>query len=257
MQKIEAVDYVLMDEAQLARRASHGDRGAFREVMRRCNQRLFRVARAIVRDDSEAEDVLQEAYTCAFAAIASFRGDASLATWLTRIVLNEAHGRLRRRRPTVGLDALDVHLERNQVLPFPGASSDDPEADAARAQIRRLLERAVDGLPEPFRLVFILREVEGLTSEQTAAHLGLRPETVKTRLHRARSRLREALETQVADVMTGVYPFLGTRCARITAVVLERMGPVSTDGHVEPGPLQAPQTHLMRNIPPAGRMNED
>jgi RNA polymerase sigma-70 factor (ECF subfamily) len=223
MQRIEAIDYARMGEPQLTQLAREGDPRAFREVMQRCNQRLFRVARAIVRDDSEAEDVLQEAYTCAFAAIASFRGDASLATWLTRIVVNEAHGRLRRRRPTLGLDALDIPLERNQVLPFPGTSNEDPEADAARAQIRRILERAVDDLPEAFRLVFVLRDVEGLTIEQTAAHLDLKPETVKTRLHRARLRLREALDTQLADVMTGVYPFLGTRCARITAAVLARV----------------------------------
>ena len=111
------------------------------------------------------------------------------------------------------------------MLNFPGmARSDDPEADAARAQIRRILERAVDDLPEPFRLVFILREVEELSVEETASHLGLKAETVKTRLHRARRRLREALDAQLADVMVGAYPFLGARCERITEAVLQRLG---------------------------------
>jgi RNA polymerase sigma-70 factor (ECF subfamily) len=215
-----ARDYAALAETDLARFARAGDREAFRAIMQRCNQRLFRVARAVVRDDAEAEDVLQEAYTRAFAAIAGFRGEAGIATWLTRIVLNEAHGRLRALRPTAELEEIDTAL----VLLFPGRNGpEDPEADAARAQIRRILEHAIDDLPEPFRLVFILREVEELSVEETAAHLGIRPETVKTRLHRARRRLREALDAQLADVMVGAYPFLGARCARITERVLSRI----------------------------------
>jgi len=219
-----ARDYAALAEPDLAAFARAGDREAFRAIMQRCNQRLFRIARAVVRDDAEAEDVLQEAYTRAFAAIAGFRGEAGVATWLTRIVLNEAHGRLRGRRPTVELDEVETAQASAQVLSFPGRNgAEDPEADAARAQIRRLLEHAVDDLPEPFRLVFILREVEELSVEETAAHLGIRPETVKTRLHRARRRLREALDARLADVMVGAYPFLGARCARITEAVLQRL----------------------------------
>ena len=215
-----ARDYAALAETDLARFARAGDREAFRAIMQRCNQRLFRVARAVVRDDAEAEDVLQEAYTRAFAAIAGFRGEAGIATWLTRIVLNEAHGRLRARRPTAELE----EIETAQVLAFPGCNGpNDPEADAARAQIRRILEHAVDDLPEAFRLVFIRREVEELSVEETAAHLGIRPETVKTRLHRARRRLRDALDARLADVMVGAYPFLGARCARITEAVLQRL----------------------------------
>src|SRR5947209_7554063 len=209
MSALQALDYLSMPEPDLVGLARAGDRQAFRAIMTRCNQRLFRIARAVVRDEAEAEDVLQEAYLRAFTAIGGFRGEAGVATWLTRIVLNEAHGRLRRRRTTVELE----EVETAQVLSFPGlARSDDPEADAARAQIRRLLERAVDALPEPFRLVFILREVEGLSAEETANHLSLKVETVKTRLHRARRRLRESLDAQLADVMVGAYPFLGARC---------------------------------------------
>lgn len=219
-----ARDYAVLAEPDLAAFARAGDREAFRAIMQRCNQRLFRIARAVVRDDAEAEDVLQEAYTRAFAAIAGFRGEAGIATWLTRIVLNEAHGRLRSRRPTTDLDEVEMAQASAQVLPFPGRNGpEDPEADAARAQIRRILEGAIDDLPEPFRLVFILREVEELSVEETAAHLGIRPETVKTRLHRARRRLREALDAQLADVMVGAYPFLGARCERITEAVLRRL----------------------------------
>jgi RNA polymerase sigma-70 factor (ECF subfamily) len=219
-----ARDYAVLAEPDLVARARAGDREAFRAIMQHCNQRLFRNARAVVRDDAEAEDVLQEAYTRAFAAIAGFRGEAGIATWLTRIVLNEAHGRLRARRPTADLDEVEMAQASAQVLPFPGRNGpEDPEADAARAQIRRILESAVDDLPEPFRLVFVLREVEELSVEETAAHLGIRPETVKTRLHRARRRLREALDAQLADVMVGAYPFLGARCERITEAVLRRL----------------------------------
>jgi len=223
MAVVRRLDYARLSEADVVARARAGDREAFRTIMQRCNQRLFRVARAVVRDDAEAEDVLQEAYARAFAAFAGFRGDAGVATWLTRIVLNEAHSRLRRRRPTVGLETVEAQVGA-EVLAFPGRGSiEDPEADAARAQIRRILERAVDELAEPFRLVFILREVEELSVEETASHLGLNPETVKTRLHRARRRLREALDAQLGEVLIGAYPFLGARCARITEAVLQRL----------------------------------
>ena len=219
-----ALDYAGLPEMDLVQLACAGDRNAFRTIMTRCNQRLFRIARAVVSNDAEAEDVLQEAYTRAFAAIGAFRAEAGVATWLTRIVLNEAHGRLRKRRNTVDLDQVEAAQQSAQLLNFPGmAKSDDPEADAARAQIRRLLERAIDGLPEPFRLVFIMREVEELSAEETAAFLDLKVETVKTRLHRARQRLRKELQDQLGGVMVGAYPFLGGRCERITERVLSRM----------------------------------
>lgn len=224
MRAVCYIDYLGLPELVLVDYARAGDREAFQAIMKRCNQRLFRIARAVVRDEAEAEDVLQEAYTRAFSAIATFRGEAGIATWLTRIVLNEAHGRLRRRKLTVDLDQLETAQVNAQVLNFPGMTkSEDPEADAARAQIRRILEQAVDALPEPFRLVFILREVEELSAEETASHLNLRVETVKTRLHRARRRLRDALDAQLADVMVGAYPFLGVRCERVTEAVLRRL----------------------------------
>jgi RNA polymerase sigma-70 factor (ECF subfamily) len=209
-------------EAELVALAKAGDREAFAALMQRGNQRLFRVARAVLRDDGEAEDVLQEAYVRAFAGLQDFRGEASIFTWLTRIVLNEAHARLRKRRPSVELAALEAaQAEPGRVLVFPGVH--DPEQDAARAEVRRLLERAVDDLPEAFRVVFMLRDVQGLTIEETAEAVAVKPETVKTRLHRARRLLREALDAELASTLTGAFPFLGARCQRITERVLARL----------------------------------
>lgn len=220
-----APDYATLLDVELANRARQGDRAAFRAIMQRCNQRLFRIARSVVRDDHEAEDVLQEAYTRAFAAIANFRGDSSLFTWLTRITLNEAKGRLRRRRPSVGLDAVEAAQERGaQLIMFPRPfNAASPEVEAARSETRRLMEAAIDDLPEPFRLVFILRAIEDCTVEETAAQLGLLPETVKTRLFRARKLLRKALSEKLASSMTEAFPFLGERCRRITEAVLNRL----------------------------------
>ena len=212
-------------EAELVGLARAGTREAFRVILQRCNQRLFRVARGIVRDDAEAEDVVQEAYARGFAALERFRGDSSLVTWLTRITINEARGRLRRRRPTVGLDAAG-EVAAAAILSFPsGQPAVDPEAEAARQQMRRLIERAVDELPEAFRIVFILRELDQLSVEETAAALQLAPATVKTRLHRARRLLREALSRAVASSLHDAFSFAGARCARITEAVLARLAP--------------------------------
>lgn len=220
-----AEDYDALDEAALVARARGGDREAFRQIMQRSNQRLFRVARGIVQDDAAAEDVVQEAYTRALAGLGGFRGDAALLTWLTRITLNEARGRLRRQPATVAIDTIGDGGEAGRVvLAFPsGRVVDDPEADVARAQIRRLIEQAVDTLPEAFRMVFILREVHGCSVEETAAALNLRPPTVKTRLHRARHLLRDALDDTLASTLKGAFPFLGMRCRRITDRVLGRL----------------------------------
>lgn len=228
-----ARDYAALTDARLAALAQQGDRTAFGAIMQRCNQRLFRIARSVVRDDNEAEDVLQEAYMRAFAAIGGFRGDASLFTWLTRITLNEARGRLRKRRPTVDLDALEAAQEMGaELIMFPRSlRAPSPEGEAARSESRRLMEAAIDDLPEPFRLVFILREIEECTVEETAGQLGLLPETVKTRLFRARKLLRRALSEKLASSVTEAFPFLGARCQRITDTVLTRLsGAEAQDG---------------------------
>jgi RNA polymerase sigma-70 factor (ECF subfamily) len=195
--------------------------------MQRNNRRLFRAARGVLNDDAEAEDVVQETYVRAFTHLDGFRGEAQLSTWLTRIALNEALGRLRRRRITVGLKDIDAINDQGEarVIYLPSARQDsDPEAAAARAEVRRLLERAVDQLPEHFRMVFMLRDVEEMSVEETASHLGLRPETVKTRLHRARRLLRQSLDRSLSAAVNDVFPCAGARCARITDAVLERLG---------------------------------
>lgn len=220
------LDYEAMQEGELVRRAQAGERDAFRAIMRRCNQRLFRTARALVRNDAEAEDVVQEAYLRAFAGIAAFRGEASVLTWLTRITLNEANGRLRRQKAFVDLDEIEAaQASGAHVIMFPGADpSATPEADVARAQVRQLIETAIDDLPEAFRVVFIMRDVEECSIAETAACLGVREETVKTRLHRARRLLRAALKERLAATLTDAFPFLGARCDRITEAVLARLG---------------------------------
>jgi RNA polymerase sigma-70 factor, ECF subfamily len=216
----------LNDEA-LVDRARNRDGAAVRLIMQRHNRRLFRAARSILHDDAEAEDVVQEAYFRAFTHLAGFRGEAQLSTWLTRIAVNEALGRLRRRRLTVGLKDIDAINDQGEarVIYLPSARQDgDPEAAAARAEVRRMLERAVDELPSSFRTVFVLRDIEEMSIEETAAHLGLRPETVKTRLHRARRLLRQSLDRTLSSAVSDVFPCAGARCTRITEAVLERLG---------------------------------
>jgi RNA polymerase sigma-70 factor, ECF subfamily len=223
----QVIDYQALDETDLVALACRGDREAFRAIMSLCNQRLYRVARSIMRDGPEAEDVVQEVYATAFANLANFRGDSALLTWLTSITLNEARGRIRRRRRTVAIEAVDSERTKGaEILFFPSpAQFDDPEREFARAQWRGLIENAVDELPEPFRLVFIMRDIEECSSEETAAALGLKPETVRTRLFRARRQLRRILENHLSTGIGEVFPFLGARCARITEAVLDRLAP--------------------------------
>jgi len=218
-------DYDGMDEAELVRRARRGERDAFAAIMRRGNQRLFRAARALMRDDDEAEDVVQEAYVRGFTNIAAFRGEASIFTWLTRITLNEANGRLRRRKDVVGLEAIEAaQTDGPHVIMFPGAdAAATPESDVARAEVRLFIESAIDDLPEPFRLVFIMRDVEECSIAETAACLEIKEETVKTRLHRARRLLRAALSERLAATLADAFPFLGVRCDRITDRVMARL----------------------------------
>jgi RNA polymerase sigma-70 factor (ECF subfamily) len=215
-----------LQDADLVRMVAQNDEGAFRIIMQRHNRRLYRCARSIVRDDHEAEDIVQEAYLNAFSNLASFRGDSSLATWLTRITLNEALARVRRRRPTVELAALDTaDRDKAQIIAFPlMAMNTDPERTAAQREIRRLIERAIDDLPESFRVVFVMREIEDMSVEEAADFLGLRQATVKTRLHRARRLLRKALDSQLSSALTEAFPFDGMRCARMTEIILRRLG---------------------------------
>jgi len=212
-------------DAELVRLAREGSASALRLIVRRHNQRLYRVARAIVGDDSEAEDVMQEAYLSAFANLAKFRAEASLATWLTRIVVNKAVNRLGRADVSVPLDDLQ-HLEQHQgrILTMPYLAFElDPEKSAARSQVRDLLERAIDKLPEPFRVVFVMRMVEELTAKETAFSLGIREETVKSRLHRAKKIMREQLAPRLASALTDTFPFHDPRCRAFTDALLARL----------------------------------
>jgi RNA polymerase sigma-70 factor (ECF subfamily) len=210
------------DEELLAR-ARTRDEAAVRALVQRHNQRLFRIARAVVRDDAEAEDIVQETYVRAFTGLAGFRGESAFATWITRIALNEASGRRRRRRPTLPIDAIENTAE-GRIVMFPTTPPPaDPEGEIGRGQVRRFLERAVDALPEHFRLVFILRDVEGLSIEEAAALLHIGPQTVKTRLLRARRLLRAELEKAVMPAFSEVFPFAGERCAGMADRVVERL----------------------------------
>ena len=222
---IQALDHAALDDTALVAQVLHGDRDAFRDVMRRCNQRLFRVARGLTNSDAEAEDVVQDAYVRGFESLSGFRGDASLLTWFTRIVMNEANGRLRSRKRLVAVEQIEAaQMSDSSVIPFPGRfGSEDPASSTARDQARGLLEHAIDQLPDAFRLVYILREVEDCSIAETAAQLNLRAETVKTRLHRARRLLREALHDSLSESLSGAFPFLGTRCQSMTDTVMQRL----------------------------------
>ena len=160
-------------DAELVRRAGARDEAAVRSIMQANNRRLYRIARGILRNDAEAEDVVQETYVRAFTHLDGFRGDSSLSTWLARIAMNEALGRLRRQRPSVDLDALAPGVVEAQIIQFPlSAASEDPEKSMAQREIQQVVERAIDELPEAFRIVFITRVIEGMNVEETAEILG-------------------------------------------------------------------------------------
>ena len=219
------------DDGELARRIGRGDNTAFETVMRRHNGMLFRVARSILRDDAEAEDALQEAYIDAYRHIGKFRGDAKLSTWLTRIVINQALGRLRKHKhdsvvvPFTTLQSRDPEQEE-PVLADP--TSESPESAAIRADIRRVLELKIGELPIAYRTVFIMREVEDMTVEETAACLSIPAATVRTRLFRARALLRESLVREIDMATVEVFPFAGERCDRVVAAVFERLRALGT-----------------------------
>ncbi|MDB5640500.1 MAG: polymerase subunit sigma [Bradyrhizobium sp.] len=210
-------------DAELVQRALGRDEGAVRAIMQSNNRRLYRLARGILRNDSEAEDVIQETYVRAFTHLEHFRGDSSLSTWLARIAMNEALGRLRRQPPSVEWTSLPEGALEAQIIQFPLSSADDPEKSMAQREIQHVVEHAIDELPEAFRLVFITRVIEGMNVEETAELLGLKPQTVKTRLYRARTMLRDNVEKKIGPVVMEAFPFAGKRCERLTEAVLKRL----------------------------------
>jgi RNA polymerase sigma-70 factor (ECF subfamily) len=212
-------------DAELARRVSGGDAAAFEILMRRYNRTLFRTARAILRDDAEAEDALQEAYLQAYQAIGGWREEAKLSTWLARIVANEALMRLRKQARRAEIVPLQSSATLEGLNEIPDANMNKiPEREAERIEMRRLLEAQIDLLPDDYRAVFMLRAVEELSVEETAKVLGIPAPTVRSRLFRARSLLREGLASRIDLACEEAFAFAGERCDRIVANVLKRLG---------------------------------
>jgi RNA polymerase sigma-70 factor (ECF subfamily) len=208
----------LSDEAVIAR-IRGGEPGCFELLMRRHNRRVFRATRAILKRDDEAEDVMQEAYVRAYEHLADFRGEASFATWITRIAIHEA---LARKRKQQRFDAFDPASQEPINLSVESPRS--PEQEVNDQQLRAVLERAIDTLPDEFRAVFVLRAVEQMTGAETAACLDIPEETVKTRLHRARLRLQELIAGALDTNATQAYQFHLSRCDRVVKGVMDRLG---------------------------------
>ncbi len=225
MTQAQRADAEKLTDHDLVDLARARDEAAVRAITKRYNRRLFRIARGILRDDAEAEDVVQETYVRAFTGLDLFRGDAAFGTWITRIAMNEALGRLRRRRPTVEWETYGANRNHAEIISFPAsAAGNDPEKTMAQAEVRAVLEQAIDQLPDAFRAVFVARIVEGMSVEETADLFGLQRETVKTRLHRARLLLRDELDKKLGPALTSSFPFDGQRCDRMTETVVRRIG---------------------------------
>lgn len=222
-----------LPDDELAVRIARADHTAFETLMRRHNGRLFRVARAMLKDDAEAEDALQEAYLEAYRHIGKYRGDAQLATWLTRIVINQALMHLRKqKRDRVVVPIAEPQRRTDDAARIASASlgdvvdekSESPPSATLRAEIRQILERKIDELPVAFRTVFVMREVEDMTVQETAECLSIPDATVRTRLFRARALLREAIARDMDLAALDVFRFAGERCDRIVEGVLVTLG---------------------------------
>jgi RNA polymerase sigma factor (sigma-70 family) len=226
--KTAAIPVSLADDDELAivRRIVMGDRSAFALLMQRYNRRLYRLARATLRDDAEAEDALQEAYLLAYRCIGQFRGDAALSTWLSRLVHNECLGRIRRRARRQNIFPMTTDASAFELDTLPAHDQDLPDKALGRAEMRALLEHKLDGLPESYRCVFVLRSVEELSVEETAQCLGIPEATVRSRHFRAKTLLRESLAQEIDLAERDMFDFGGCDCDRIVAKVLERLGAI-------------------------------
>lgn len=203
----------------LVERARGGDRAAFELLMRRHNQRVYRMVRTVLRDGPDVEDAMQQAYVQAFTHLDQFQGHARWSTWLCRIAFNEALARVRQSGRFVSIDS-DAASEGTMD---PTSKATDPERETAGREIARIVEHAVDELPDIYRAVLVMRQVEGLDTAETASVLGVAEEVVKTRLHRGRALLREALERRLDEHLDGAYAFGAQRCDRVVAAVLARI----------------------------------
>ncbi|MGP1615172.1 MAG: RNA polymerase sigma factor [Pollutimonas bauzanensis] len=222
---VKPADRACATDAQLAQRIAMKDLTALQALMRRHNQRLYRVARSILRNDADAEEAVQEAFYKAYQAIPRFRGDSSLSTWLVRIAANESNRRLRKINRLATWLEFNNDAERGDVTATMTSDefSGQPEPSLARAQTRQLLEARIDQLPDLFRAVFVLRAVEELSVEETAACLGIPAATVRTRYFRARKLLRASLQSDMGDGVATAFAFAGDRCDRIVAAVMARL----------------------------------
>jgi RNA polymerase sigma-70 factor (ECF subfamily) len=215
-----------IDDLSIVSRIRAGDRAAFELLMRRHNRRLYRLARATLRDDAEAEDALQDAYLSAYRSIGQFRGDAALVTWLSRLVLNECFARLRRtarRQRVIPMVEWSTDVEVD-AMALAAGDENAPDKSAAVAEMRALLTRKLDEMPEVFRVVFVLRSVEEMSVEETALCLGIPEATVRSRHFRARGLLRESLAKDIDLAEPGLFEFGGAQCDRVVAGVLHRLG---------------------------------
>lgn len=227
MTAIEVHDYGALDDMALVRRVIARDAAAVRHLLTANNQRLFRAAWSILMNRAEAEEALQDGYLKAFAAMPTFKGAAALSTWLTRIVVNEALDRRRRikRQATILADEGVAFIDDYREALMKGSTVErTPEQTAMQRELGKIMEVAIAGLPELFRPVFVLREIEGLDVAETAQALGLTEETVRTRLHRAKQKLKVALEPQLAGVRAATLHFAGADCQALTTKVMARLG---------------------------------
>lgn len=212
------------EEFELISKARLRDEATLRLIVKQNNRRLFRIARSILRDHEEAQDAVQEAYLKAFKSLDSFRGEASLATWLSRIAYNEALSRKQKKDNLQdSISMVDWEHSSNMINNLQCATVDDPEKSLAQQEMLRFVEKAIDLLPQDFRIVFMLRSVEGLSIEETSEILAIKPETIKTRHHRARQFIRGYLEEQSGPLIMESFPFGGESCQRLTEDTIEKL----------------------------------
>ena len=209
-----------LTDVEIVDRVRAGDLALYEVIMRRYNQRLYRVARAILHDDSEAEDAMQEAYVRAYTHLDQFAGRSTFSTWLTRITVHEALSRLRSRNRHPQVDVTEYDGEISMKIT---GRSLDPEQNASTAQLKEFLEEAVLNLPESYRTVIMLRDIEELSTSETAEALDLTEENVKVRLHRGHGMMRNWLFERIGSKAKEAFPFMGVRCDRVVQSVFDRL----------------------------------
>ena len=220
-----ATDTLALPDVEIVKRVCAGESALFEILMRRHNQRMYRAARAVVKDEAEVEDVMQQAYINAFTHLHQFEERSQFSTWLIRIALHEAFGRRRKMQRTESMAGIQSNLDENrgELMDTIASPEADPERQAYAQELNRVLEAAVDTLPETYRTVFMLRDIDGLSTSETGEGLGLGEEAVKTRLHRARAMIRRAVTARIGAVAAGSFQFHAPRCDRVVAAVLARI----------------------------------